>query len=47
MMASVIGYQGSLWLVAVLLVLVLGLAGALYVATRGRSAGPVRSRRDR
>jgi hypothetical protein len=46
-MASMIGYQGSLWLVAVLLVLVAGLAAALVRATRAGSPAPARSRRPR
>lgn len=46
-MASMIGYEGSLWLVAVLLVLVLGLAAALVRATRKRHSTPARSRRPR
>jgi hypothetical protein len=46
-MASMIGYEGSLWLVAVLLVLVLGLAAALVRATRERNTTPARGRRPR
>jgi hypothetical protein len=46
-MASMIGYEGSFWLVAVLLVLALGLAGALVRATRERHRTPVRTRRPR
>jgi hypothetical protein len=45
MMASVIGYDGSLWLVIVLLALAFGLTGALYAATRGQPPEPARSRR--
>jgi hypothetical protein len=46
-MASMIGYEGSIWLVAVLLVLALGLAAALLRATRERHRMPARSRRPR
>jgi cbb3-type cytochrome oxidase subunit 3 len=46
-MASMIGYAGSLWLVAVLLVLALGLAAALVRATRERHPTPARGRRPR
>ena len=34
-MATMLGYQGSVLLVAVLLLLAAGLTGALYAATRG------------
>jgi len=44
-MASIIGYEGGPWLVAVLLILVLGLVGALVRATRGADAGSSRGRR--
>jgi hypothetical protein len=47
MMASMIGYEGSVWLVAVLLMLVLGLTGALVKATRAGDTTPVRGRRQR
>jgi hypothetical protein len=46
-MASMIGYEGSFWLVVVLLTLTLGLAGALYKATRSGHGTPVRGRRPR
>jgi hypothetical protein len=46
-MASMIGYEGSFWLVAVLLVLAVGLAAALVRATREHTATPARSRRPR
>jgi cbb3-type cytochrome oxidase subunit 3 len=46
-MASMIGYAGSLWLVAILLVLALGLAAALVHATRERHRTPARGRRPR
>jgi hypothetical protein len=46
-MASMIGYEGSVWLVAVLLMLALGLTGALVKATRAGDATPVRDRRPR
>ena len=46
-MAAMIGYEGSIWLVAVLLILTLGLTGALVKATRAGNAHPVRSRRPR
>jgi hypothetical protein len=46
-MASMIGYEGSVWLVAVLLILVLGLTGALVKATREGDATPIRGRRQR
>jgi hypothetical protein len=41
------GYIGDVWLVAILLALTLGLASALYLATRGTAAAPVRTRRTR
>jgi hypothetical protein len=41
------GYLGDVWLVAILLALTLGLASALYMATRGTDAQPVRARRTR
>ena len=43
-MASLIGGECSVWLVLALLVLALGLAGALLAAVRG---GAVQSRRSR
>jgi len=46
-MATIIGYDGSLWLVAVLLVLALGLAGAIVTAVRDRNPSPARDRRPR
>ena len=46
-MASIIGYEGSIWLLAVLLVLALGLTAALLRATRERHSAPARSRRPR
>jgi hypothetical protein len=44
-MASMIGYEGSAWLVAVLLALAVGLAAALYTATRSGNHTPARGRR--
>ncbi|HEV8569240.1 MAG TPA: hypothetical protein VGQ92_19525 [Actinoplanes sp.] len=41
------GLDGSTWLVAALLALTLGLAAALYVATRAAGPSPVRGRRPR
>jgi hypothetical protein len=41
------GLDGSTWLVAALLALTLGLAAALYVATRAGAPSPVRNRRPR
>jgi hypothetical protein len=41
------GYIGDIWLVAILLALTLGLASALYMATRDTGAAPVRARRTR
>jgi hypothetical protein len=41
------GHEGSVWLVLVLLALTLGLASALYLATRDAAQAPVRSRRTR
>jgi hypothetical protein len=42
------GYEGSgVWLVLALLGLTLGLAAALYMATREAAQAPVRSRRTR
>jgi hypothetical protein len=41
------GYIGDVWLVAILLALTLGLASALYMATRGTTPPPVRARRTR
>jgi hypothetical protein len=46
-MASMIGDHGNFWLVAVLLMLALGLAGALFKATRAGSAAQIRGRRPR
>ena len=46
-MASMIGYEGSIWLVAVLLALTIGLAVALYKATRAAGPAPARPRRPR
>ena len=46
-MASMIGYEGGQWLVAVLLILALGLTGALVKATRAQNPPPVRDRRPR
>jgi hypothetical protein len=46
-MASMIGYEGSIWLLAVLLVLALGLTAALVRATRERHATSARGRRPR
>jgi hypothetical protein len=44
-MASMLGYEGSVWLVVALLVLTLGLAGALVSATRlGGQPTPARDR---
>jgi hypothetical protein len=40
-------YEVSAWLVVALLALASGLAVALYVATRGRTATAARSRRPR
>ncbi|GID92638.1 hypothetical protein ACFQFC_39410 [Amorphoplanes digitatis] len=45
MMTALTGSEGSVvWLVAVLLLLALGLAGALLAATRG-AAAPMRAER--
>ena len=46
-MASMIGSEGSIWLVAVLLALAVGLAAALYMATRAGHPTAARSRRPR
>jgi hypothetical protein len=46
-MATIIGYEGGLWLVAVLLTLALGLAWALVRATREGEPTAVRGRRPR
>jgi hypothetical protein len=46
-MATIIGYEGSLWLVAALLLLVAGLTTALVRATRDRAPEPARGRRPR
>jgi len=40
-MTSVIGYEGSVWLVLILLVLASGLTWALLTATRDAVARPV------
>ncbi|MET0492721.1 MAG: hypothetical protein ABW000_06265 [Actinoplanes sp.] len=46
MMTTLIGSQGSvLWLVAVLLLLASGLAGALLTAIRQQDASPLRAER--
>jgi hypothetical protein len=42
-----VGYEGSLWLVLALLALALGLASALYMATRENAQAAVRGRRIR
>jgi hypothetical protein len=39
-MASMIGYEGSVWLVLILLVLASGLTGALLAATRDAEPRP-------
>ncbi len=44
---NVMDYHVSAWLVGALLALASGLAVALYVATRGGTATPMRSRRPR
>jgi hypothetical protein len=46
-MATMIGYEDGWWLVAVLLMLVLGLTGALVKATRAGETTPARGRRPR
>jgi hypothetical protein len=46
-MGNVMDHHVSAWLVAALLALALGLAVALYAATRGGAATPMRSRRHR
>jgi hypothetical protein len=46
-MQAIIGYEGSLWLVAVLLLLAVGLTGALVRATRDNAPPAARERRSR
>jgi hypothetical protein len=44
---NTMGHEGSVWLVMALLALTLGLASALYLATRDAAQTPVRSRNTR
>jgi len=44
-MVAMLGDHGSFWLVVVLLALTLGLAGALFTATRAGHPAPIRDRR--
>jgi hypothetical protein len=41
------GYEGSVWLVLALLALTVGLAAALYMATREAAQAAIRGRRTR
>jgi len=46
-MTAMLGYEGSVLLVAVLFLLAAGLAGALYAATREDARRPGEARRSR